>query len=188
MNLPPPAPRSHKSTRSISCMGYKREDGLWDIEAQILDTKTFSYSEPYRGVREPGAAVHDMALRLTIDNDLVVRDIEVAMTSAPYAPCFGVAPAFKGLIGRKIGAGWRGAVQECVGGVKGCTHLRELLLPAATVAIQTLTNWPDSKRPIPSPDPDCSTERPNFVDGCKAWASDGEIVAALYPHFFRKNG
>ncbi|HUX26531.1 MAG TPA: DUF2889 domain-containing protein, partial [Burkholderiales bacterium] len=132
MNLPPPAPRRHKHTRKISCEGYQREDGLWDIEARIVDTKPFAYHEPFRGLRTPGEAVHDMALRLTIDNDMVVRDIEVAMMSVPYGPCSSALPAFKRLIGKKIGAGWRRAVQECVGGTKGCTHLRELLLPAAT--------------------------------------------------------
>ena len=188
MNLPPPAPRRHKHTRGISCEGYQREDGLWDIEARIVDTKPFGYTEPFRGLRAPGAAVHDMALRLTIDNDMVVRDIHVATLSAPYAPCFGVASAFKGLIGKKIGGGWRRAVQDCVGGVKGCTHLRELLLPAATVAVQTLGSWPEDGQPVPVPDPDYQTERPHFVDGCKAWATDGEVVAQLFPQFHRKSG
>ncbi|MFH1043981.1 MAG: DUF2889 domain-containing protein [Pseudomonadota bacterium] len=186
MNLLPPAPRSHKHARSISCEGYQREDGLWDIEARIVDTKTFSYREAFRGLREPGEAVHDMALRLTIDNDMVVRDIEVATLSAPYAPCFAVAPAFKELIGKKIGAGWRHAVQACVGGVKGCTHLRELLLPAATVAFQTLGSWPEDGQPVAPRAPEDKAERPYFIDGCKAWAADGEIVAAIYPAFQRK--
>ncbi len=129
-----------------------------------------------------------MAPRLTIDNDMVVRDIEVAMLSVPYAPCTSVAPAFKGLIGRKIGAGWRRAVQDCVCGVKGCTHVRELLLPAATVAFQTLGGWPEEGESVRMPNPDDTTELPHFVDGCKAWASDGEVVATLYPHFHRKTG
>jgi hypothetical protein len=188
MNLPPPAPRSHRHTRTISCEGYQREDGLWDIEAKIVDTKTFSYREPYRGLRQPGEPVHDMAVRLTIGDDMVVRDIQVAMLAVPYAACSTVVAAYKGLIGRKIGAGWRRAVQECVGGVKGCTHVRELLLPAATVAFQTLNSWPEDGQPAPPPDPDFKTERPHFVDGCKAWASDGEVVAKLYPHFHRKPG
>jgi len=188
MNLPPPAPRRHLHTRKISCEGYRREDGLWDVEARIVDAKTFPSRESIRGLRQPGEPVHDMTLRLTIDDDMVVRDIEVATLSAPYPPCFGVAPAFKGLIGRKIGAGWRRAVQECVGGVKGCTHLRELLLPAATVAFQTLGSWPEDGQPVVLPEPDYKTERPYFVDGCKAWASDGEIVATLYPHYHRKTG
>jgi hypothetical protein len=188
MNLPPPAPRRHRHTRTISCEGYQREDGLWDIEARIVDTKTFRYREPFRGLRELGDPVHDMAVRLTIDNDMVVREIEVAMLAVPYAPCTSVVPAFKGLIGRKIGAGWRRAVQECVGGVKGCTHVRELLLPAATVAFQTLGSWPEEGQSVQPPDPDFTSERPHFVDGCKAWAADGEVVAKLYPQFHRKPG
>jgi hypothetical protein len=188
MNLPPPAPRRHAHTRTIKCDGYQRDDGLWDIEARIVDTKPFRYRESFRGLREPSEPVHDMALRLTIDNDMVVRDIEVAMLSVPYALCASVVPAFKGLIGRKIGAGWRRAVQDCVGGVKGCTHVRELLLPVATVAFQTLGGWPEEGQPAPTPDPDCQTERPHFVDGCKAWATDGEVVAMLYPQFHRKTG
>lgn len=188
MNLPPAAPRSHRHTRTISCEGYQREDGLWDIEARIVDTKTFRYREPFRGLREAGEPVHDMSLRLTIDNDMLVRDIQVAMQSVPYGPCTGALPAFKGLIGKKIGAGWRRAVQESVGGVRGCTHLRELLLPAATVAFQTLGSWPEEGQPVPAPDPDFKTERPHFVDGCKAWATDGEVVAKLFPHFHRKSG
>jgi len=186
MRLSEPAARRHLHTRTITCEGYARDDGLWDIEARIVDTKPFSYREPFRGLREPGAPVHDMALRLTIDDDMVVRDIEVAMMSVPYSPCSSALPAFKGLIGRKIGAGWRRAVKECVGGVKGCTHLRELLLPAATVAFQTLGSWPEDGQPAPVPDPDFKTERPHFVDDCKAWAADGEVVAKLYPHFHRK--
>jgi hypothetical protein len=186
MSLSPPAPRRHVHTRTISCEGDQRADGLWDIEARIIDKKTFRYREPFRGLREPGEHVHDMKLRLTIDNEMLVRDIEVAMLDVPYAPCNSALPAFKGLIGKRIGAGWRRAVQECVGGTKGCTHLRELLLPAATVAFQTLGSWPEDGQPIPPPDPEYQTERPHFVDGCKAWATDGEVVAKLYPHFHRK--
>jgi hypothetical protein len=187
MNLPPPAPRRHMHTRNISCEGYRREDGLWDIEARIVDTKPFRYRESVRGLRGPEEAVHDMALRLTIDGDMVVRDIEVATFSVPYAACNSAVPAFKGLVGKKIGGGWRRAVQECVGGVKGCTHLRELLLPAATVAFQTLGGWPAEGQAAPMPDADPQGERPHFIDGCKAWASDGEVVAMVYPRFHRKH-
>jgi hypothetical protein len=34
MSLPAPAPRRHLHTRVISCEGYEREDGLFDIEAR----------------------------------------------------------------------------------------------------------------------------------------------------------
>jgi hypothetical protein len=186
MNLSPPAARRPRYKRTIECEGFQREDGLWDIEARVIDTKPFRVHEPFRGVREPGQHVHDMMVRVTIDKDMVVRNIETAMLDVPYVPCSNAQPAFKDLIGKKIGSGWRRAIQESAGGVKGCTHMRELLLPVATIAFQTLGDWPDASKPAPPPDP--NAERPYFIDGCKAWAADGPVVARLYPHFQRKTG
>lgn len=178
MSLPPPAPRRHLHTRTIHCEGYEREDGLFDIEASIVDTKTCDVEEPFRGLRKAGEHVHDMQLRLTLDRGMVVRDIDVTTTHAPYDACFGVAPAYKGLIGATIGAGWRYAVQSSVGGTKGCTHLRELLMPAATVAFQTIGSWPKEGQPA-------TATRPYFLDACKAWAVDGEVVKRVFPLYYR---
>ncbi len=183
MSLPPPAPRRHLHTRRITCEGFERDDGLWDIEGRIIDTKTYAYDEPMRGHREPGDEVHHMAVRLTLDRAMVVRDVAVDMPSTPYPACQRAAPAFSGLIGRQIGPGWRKAVNECVGGTKGCTHTRELLLPMATVAYQTMAGWKDSDDALPDGDEAGQGARPYFIDGCKAWASDGEVVATLYPRF-----
>jgi hypothetical protein len=87
MPLSEPAPRRHLHTRKITCEGFARDDGLWDIEARIVDTKTYSVDEPFRGLREPGMPVHDMQLRLTLDRDMVVRDIEVTTNESPYDIC-----------------------------------------------------------------------------------------------------
>ncbi len=143
--------------RTITCEGYARDDGLWDIEARIVDTKTYPIDEPYRGHRAAGSHVHDMRLRLTLDASMTVTDIAVATEHAPYSQCFTVESAFKRLIGARIGAGWRKAVQAAVGGTRGCTHLKELLMPAATVAFQTMGSWP----------------------------KDGEVVKRLYPLHYR---
>jgi hypothetical protein len=185
MPLAAPAPRRHLHTRSITCEGYARDDGLWDIEARIVDTKTYRVEEPFRGVRTPGMPVHDMQVRLTLDRDMVVRDIEVATNDAPYDACPTVAPNYKALVGAKVGAGWRRAVTEAVGRTKGCTHITELLMPAATVAFQTMGSWPkagDTASPAVS---EHSGKKPYFVDGCKAWASDGEVVKKLFPLHYR---
>ncbi len=190
MSLPAPATRRHLHTRTIRCEGFERDDGLWDIEARIIDTKTHSTVEPFRGAREAGAYVHDMELRLTLNREMVVKDIEVSTNEAPYNPCFTVASAYKGLIGAKIGGGWRKAVNEAVGGTKGCTHLKELLMPAATVAYQTMGSWPKEKdaqgevKPVAmAGDPGA---KPYFLDGCKAWSTQGEVVAKLYPLHYVK--
>jgi hypothetical protein len=189
MSLSAPAPRRHLHTRTIRCEGFEREDGLYDIEARIVDTKTYDVEEPYRGLRRAGEHVHDMTLRLTVDRGMTVREIEVATSHAPYDACFGVAPAYKKLVGARIGGGWRRAVNEAVGGTKGCTHLRELLMPAATVAFQTLGSWPREGEVATEAHPDRHRKKPYFIDGCKAWAADGPVVERLFPlHYKAKEG
>jgi hypothetical protein len=186
MGLSSAAPRRHLHTRTIRCEGYERDDGLFDIEASIVDEKTYAVEEPYRGRREAGQHVHDMQLRLTLDRGMTVRAIEVATNEAPYAPCFTVAPAFQKLVGARIGAGWRSAVQDAVGGTQGCTHLKELLLPAATVAFQTMASWPKAGKVATEAVPDTGKKKPYFIDGCKAWAADGPVVERLFPLHFRR--
>ena len=172
-------------TRNIRCEGYRRDDGLWDIEASIVDTKTYAVKEPYRGHRPAGAHVHDMGVRLTLDESMVVRDIAVSTNEAPYEPCFAVAPAFRALVGVRIGAGWRKAVLAAVGGVKGCTHLRELLLPVATVAFQTMGSWPKDGEVATEWNPSRSAAKPYFLDGCRAWDSSGDVTRRLFPLHYR---
>lgn len=173
MPLPTPAPRKHLHTRTIVCQGFEREDGLFDIEAQIVDQKTYDIQEPLRGHRKAGMPVHDMQVRLTLDKDKVVRDIAVTTNSAPYDLCPEATQGYRKLVGARVGAGWRKAVVEAVGRTKGCTHITELLVPVATVAFQTMGSWKSAGE-----DP---SEKPYFIDGCHAWRSDGTVVERLYP-------
>lgn len=186
MSLPPAAPRRHLHTRTIACEGYERDDGLFDIEARIVDTKTYEVEEPYRGLRTPGEHVHDMQIRMTVDREMVVRNMEVSTNAAPYTPCNTVAPGYKALIGATIGGGWRRAVTEAVGRTKGCTHITELLIPAATVAFQTMSSWPKEGKFATEAKPDHEHKKPYFIDGCKAWACDGEVVQRLFPVHYRR--
>jgi hypothetical protein len=185
MSLPAAAPRKHLHTRTIKCEGYERDDGLFDIEASIVDQKTYGVDEPYRGHRPAGAHVHDMQLRLTLDRAMTVRDIEVTTNHAPYDVCPTVAPGYKALVGARIGGGWRKAVTEAVGRTKGCTHITELLMPAATVAFQTMGSWPKDGEVATEAQPDQAAKKPYFIDGCKAWASDGTVVKRLFPLHYR---
>jgi len=179
MTLTPPAARRPMHTRRIVCEGYLRDDGLWDIEARLLDTKAYPTREAERGRRPAGSPVHDMAIRLTIDADMTVHGIEIAMPSHPYASCTGAPEAFQALVGCRIGPGWRKMIQERAGGVRGCTHLRELLMPMATVAFQTLHGWSADDG---SDEPGRVDDDPGRVlNGCKAWDARGEMVARFYP-------
>ncbi len=181
MSLSPPAARRHLHTRKIVCEGFEREDGMFDIEARIVDTKTFSYEHRKRGLMDAGTPVHDMQVRLTVDPTRTVRAIEVATNSAPYEDCFTVAPAYQALIGANIGSGWRRAVNEAVGGTKACTHLRELLMPVATVTFQTMEG---GQRGVNRAMQNLDAPRPAFINQCKAWSETRELVKEVFPRFY----
>ena len=51
-------------------------------------------------------------------------------------------------------------------------------MPAATVAFQTMGSW----KPQQGAE---AAAKPGFIDGCKAWASDGPVVQKLFPMHYR---
>ena len=89
--LSPPAARSHLHDRRVVFRGYRRGDGLWDIEAELHDSKTQDFVLPGEGRWAAGEPIHGMAIRLTVDDDTVVHAIEVATTppcpTATTRPC-----------------------------------------------------------------------------------------------------
>ncbi|RMF12477.1 MAG: DUF2889 domain-containing protein [Alphaproteobacteria bacterium] len=193
MPLPPAAPRKKFHHRAINCEGFAREDGLWDIEARITDTKTYAFDNEWRGPIEPGDPIHDMWIRLTMDDDRVIREVEAVMDSTPFEICSGAAPNFKALIGLKIAPGWNVAVRKRVGGTAGCTHMVELLAVMATVAYQTL--GPGRKRrdewlgrPPEDRAPSDNDIRPALLDSCHAWDRTGPVVKRFLPDFYEGEG
>src|SRR5204863_366857 len=106
-------------TRRVRYEGYKRADGLWDLEAHLLDTKNHDFHLK-TGVRRAGQAVHDMWLRVTIDSSFTVLDAQASMDAVPYpGGCENIPPAYKKLIGLNLVRGFRKRVWEQLGGVKG---------------------------------------------------------------------
>jgi hypothetical protein len=87
----------------------------------------------------------------------------------------------------KVGPGFNRAVAERVGGVHGCTHLREVLGQMATVAYQTLypirarKEQEDMQRRAAAgetPPP----KKPALLGTCIAYASDSPVALARWPH------
>lgn len=182
MPLSPPTGREALHDRRVECRGFRRDDGLFDIEAHMVDTKTYGFPNTERGLIAPGEPVHDMWLRVTVDEDLTVKAIEAAMDAAPFGICPDIAPAYAVLIGEKIGAGWTQTIRRLLGGTKGCRHLVELLGPVATVAFQTIVPLRERTRGISE-----SAGKPPHLDSCHALASDGEVVKRHYPKFYSGN-
>lgn len=182
MSLSPPAPRKHLHTRTITCNGYQREDGLWDIEGHLVDVKSYEFHNDHRGVVHAGVPVHEMRLRLSVDDDLEIHAAEASTEHAPYAMCPDITPRFALLKGLRIGPGFHREVQKRVGGTRGCTHLVELLRPLATTAFQTLVARRRSAEA--EADPDAPPRRPIFLDTCHAHATDSPEVKRRWPAFY----
>src|ERR1700722_14039236 len=138
MQLSQPADRERLHTRSIEINGYHRADGLYDIEAHLTDTKSFGQTNSDPAHIEPGEPIHDMRLRLTLDEQMHIKAVEAVSDKTPYAMCPTAAPNFTRLIGMQIKAGFLREATHAVGGTIGCTHLRELLQQMATIAFQTI--------------------------------------------------
>ena len=186
MPLPDPAPRTLLHLRDIALRGWQREDGLFDIEAHLQDTKSTSFENDDRGVMQPGEPLHGMWLRLTIREDLEIVACTAASDHTPYAICPGAAPNFAALAGLRIGPGFNRAVAERVGGTQGCTHLRELLGQMATVAYQTLypiraeKERAEAAQRIAAGEP-APRRRPSLVGTCIAYAPDSPVTLARWP-------
>jgi len=175
MPLPTPAPRNPLHTREITFQGFSREDGLWDIEGHLRDFKFQPFTTGAK-TWAPGEAFHDMWVRITVNTDLVIQDIKVAMAGHPHPECPQVIPPMDALIGAQLGKGWRKTINENLGGIKGCTHLRELLANMATAAFQSIPGAlfdPDENKP------------PLYLGTCKSWDFDGPVVMRVYPQFYQ---
>lgn len=178
---PSASPRTLKHRRTSDVQVFAREDGLWEVEAQLVDVKTRD-ADMAEGVRPAGTPIHDLRLRLVVDTRLNILD---ATTSSPWVPyqgqCGAHGGAYAQLIGLNLAKGFRRAVNERLGGVRGCTHLTELAqtLPTAVIqgfageVIDTKGHAPDARQPFQ-------------IDRCHALRRDGEVVRIHYPRWYRQ--
>ena len=124
-------------------------------------------------------------MRLTVTEDFVIRACEASSDFTPYTICPEVTPNFAALAGVTIGPGFNRAVKERLGGVQGCTHLRELLAQMATVAFQTIgpLRWRKAREAreaaIARGETPPPARRAVPVGSCHAYAPDSVVVRRM---------
>ena len=93
-------------TRRITLQGFRRADGLYDMEGRLRDTK--SYDRASHGVIvKAGDPVHEMMLRITIGTDFVIREAHAEMLTVPYVGhCDAITPEYRKLEGMKLAPGF----------------------------------------------------------------------------------
>jgi hypothetical protein len=203
MPLSQPQDREPLHTRTIVIRGYRRHDGLYDIEAHLTDSKARGFLNEHRGYIEAGEPLHGMWMRMTVDDRLTVVACEAASDHTPYAICELAAPNFARLAGLRIKAGFLREAAARIGGTAGCTHLRELLQQMGTTAHQTVFSARGDREAEAIRAATGTALTPEEVDArvaakfggsakivntCIAYDEAGPIVERRWPHLYKGPG
>ena len=190
MPLSPPAVRQLRHRRAINVEAFERDDGLWDIEACLTDTKPRDMRLG-SGIRPQGLPIHELHLRVTVNRALDIVDAESSSDWVPYpGHCDEINPAYRALIGLNLTDSFRRHVAQRLGARAGCTHLTELCAVLPTAAIQAVFNH-DADRSREASNPSAALafdgeprEAPFQLDRCHALRLDGEVVKLFYPRWY----
>lgn len=167
--------------RRIEMRGFRRSDGLYEIEGRVTDRKPHEFV-PASGDRAvpAGQPIHDMGVRLVFDEEMQVHDVQTFSDAYPYADCPDGGHALQSLKGLRMTSGWSKEVRSRLSGPRSCAHLRELLIPLATAAIQSLSVVRQGR-----PERLDASGRPRKIDSCYAYAAHRQIVLRHWPQFHR---
>jgi len=167
--------------RRIDMRGFRRSDGLFEVEGTVTDQKPHAF-EPVSGGRAVPAhqPIHHMGVRLVFDETMLVHDVQTFTDAAPYTECPEGGRALETLKGLRMTGGWSKEVRNRLGGERSCTHLMELLSPLATVAFQSLS-MVNSGRALRLDE----NGRPLKIDSCYAYGAERQLVQKLWPQFHR---
>jgi hypothetical protein len=176
-----PVTREPLHQRHIDMQAYRRSDGLFEVSAHLTDRKSRDF-KPQAGKRTfpAGAPIHDLGVTLIFDIDMIVRQVDTFMASHPYDSCPGGGDSLQALVGLRIGAGWNSKVRERLPNCDTCTHLKELLTPLATAAIQATVGLRPSSLENRNSD-----GTPSKIDTCHAYAATRGIVKEVWPEYYQ---
>ncbi len=165
--------------RHIDMKGYRRSDGLFEVQAHLLDRKPHDFMQPGDGRTVPAhAPVHEMRVTLVFGEDMIVREVATSMDAFPYISCPGGGNSLQALVGLRIGAGWNSEVRKRLPSSDTCTHLKEILTPMATAAFQTMASVLSGLL-----DERDSTGRPVKIGQCHAYGPSRDLVKSLWPEY-----
>lgn len=176
--MPDEITRQELHHRQIDLRFFQRSDGLYEVEGHLVDRKTLPFRRLLHDRDMPaGAALHDILVRLVVDDSLLVHDASATMSATPFGICPEAANTLAPLKGLRIGAGWNKRVRELLGGSASCTHIVEILGPMATTVHQGLAPQRLARMTQAS-----SNEQQSKVDSCYAYGREREVVARLWPN------
>lgn len=183
MALPSASPeRQLRHRRAIDVTVYSRGDGLWEVDAEISDVRPEDVALA-GGIRPAGEPIHDMLLRIVVDERFNIVDAGAETRSMPYpGACENHGDSYGQLVGLNLMNGFRHAVRQRLGGIAGCTHITELTQVLPTAVVQAFAGTVIKVRENDTPD----GAPPFQLDRCHALRRDGEPVRTFYPRWYRR--
>ena len=170
--------------RNISFKGYIRDDELFEIEAELIDTKNYDFQNHDRGTIKKDEPIHQMKIKLVLDDNLFVVDAEAETENSPYFICKNANSNFKKIIGLQIKSGWKREITKIIGGTNGCTHITELLSAVATAAFQTIYPYKSKQKNRNDTKLNHNQEKPLLLGTCHAFNTNSEVVKRLWPKWY----
>lgn len=168
--------------RVIDMKAYAREDGLYDVEANLVDRKPFPFQLVACPTPLPAAQpLHDLSVRFTVDDQYVIQHIEASSDAAPFSICKGAELTLGALVGERIGPGWSSRVKARLRGTSSCTHLMEMLIPMATTTLQGIRALDNNRHSAKD-----ENGTPRQLDSCYAYSREREVVKMLWPEHYKK--
>ena len=172
--------RQLKHRRSIAVQIYARGNGLWEVDAHITDVRPHE-TRMATGVLPAGEPIHEMLLRLVVDERFNVVEAGAQTSAMPYpGECNSYGDIYGRLVGLNLMKGFRHAVRERLGGVQGCTHITELTQVLPTAVVQAFAG-----EVIDTRGDAADSEQPFQIDRCHALRADGRAVRTYYPRWYR---
>ena len=172
--------RQLKHSRRIDVQIYARADGLWEVDAYLTDSRTHEL-QLLTGSRAAGEPIHDMQLRLVVDERFNVLQAGSRMAAVPYpGQCDEGEDVYARLVGLNLMKGFRQGVKTRCGATQGCTHLSELTQVIPTAVVQAFAGDVIDVQDRPD-----ATAPPFQIDRCRALRADGHAVKTYYPRWYR---
>ena len=172
--------RQLKHRRSIDVQIYARGEGLWEVDAHITDVRSCETCMA-TGMLPAGEPIHDMLLRLVVDEQFNVLEAGAQTSAMPYpGECGSYGDIYGRLVGLNLMKGFRHAVRERLGGIQACTHITELTQVLPTAVVQAFAG-----QVIDTRGDAADSAQPFQIDRCHALRADRLTVKTYYPRWYR---
>jgi hypothetical protein len=149
------------------------------VPGRMVDTKAYPFpNEDRGGFILAGEPLHEMWIRLTVNDQFYILDAEASTDAAPFNLCPAITSRYQQLIGIRIGPGWSLKLRELFNGVQGCTHMTELLGPVATTMFQTVYGQHYDEDDVKQPQ---DRSPPPVLNTCHALSSDSPVIKKRWP-------